>query len=333
MSPDFEVLIDRFMAFKVENKGRSKRTADIYRLALTRLNQFMPNDRSPLDASGDELLAYTGSWLTKQGIVATSRRPYVAAVRGFFTWARHSRLVSSNPALDLPYPKAGKRIPDVITLANAEKLMWSPNFETFEGVRDAAMIALLIGCGIRVSGLVNLNVSHVIEHEHDGKRRLLLKVLEKGDKQRLVPVPLEADLQLRVYMEHPRLQEIDRRLPDGDLVLFVSVRNRSCPIQDYTGENRRLNRRSVLEMVKKYGRDLGLPEAQLHPHAFRHLYGTELAEENIDLVLRQRLMGHEDPKSTRIYDHTAIRRAVREVDRANPLSKIRTPVSDLLKRL
>ena len=86
-------------------------------------------------------------------------------------------------------------------------------------------------------------------------------------------------------------------------------------------------------MIGRYGRDQGIPEEQLHPHAMRHLFGTELAESEIDLLVRQQLLGHQDPKSTRIYDHTAIRRLVRQVDRGNPLGKMRTPTSDILKRL
>jgi integrase/recombinase XerD len=200
-------------------------------------------------------------------------------------------------------------------------------------VRDGAIMALLVGCGVRVSGLVKLNQGHVIEQVVEGKPRLFLRVIEKGDRERLVPVPPEADLQLRVYLEHPQLKEIDRSLPNGDLVLFVSTRNRSCPQHEYHGERRRLNRRAVLEMIGKYGKQQGIPEEQLHPHAMRHLYGTELAEDDVHLLVAQQLLGHVDPKSTQIYTHLAIRKLVTEVDRANPLSKMRTPTTDILKRL
>lgn len=325
-------LIENFLEFKRHNRGRAERTLQIYRHALEQLLAFV-GEKDLLEVTQDELVAFTGPWLAKRGIVATSRRPYIAAVRQFYQWLYQQRQIEHNPATAVPYPKTGGRLPRVITLANTEKLMWAPDFNTFEGVRDGAMLALLAGCGIRVSGLVRLNVSHVVDQVVEDKPRLFIRVIEKGDKERLVPVPPEADLQLRVYMEHPQLKEIDRTLPDGGHVLFVSVRNRTCPPAEYRGERRRLNRRAVLEMIGKYGRQHGIPEEQLHPHALRHLYGTELTEGNVHILVQQQLMGHIDPKSTEIYTHLAMRKLVHEVDRANPLSKIRTPTSDILKRL
>ena len=122
-----------------------------------------------------------------------------------------------------------------------------------------------------------------------------------------------------------------KRSVQGDQVLFVSTRNRTVPPHEYHGERRRLRRQAVVAMVKRHGK--GIPEEQLHPHALRHLYGTELREDDVDLITRQRLMGHADPKTTAIYDHLAMRKVTRDVDRANPLAKIRTPASDLLKQL
>lgn len=326
-------LIDAFLEYKQINSGRSERTTQVYRLALNRLVVFF-GQRDPLQATHDDLIAFTGPWLHKQGLKdPVSRRTHVAAVRQFYEWLYSNRHISRNPASSVPYPVAGKKIPRVLTMASASKLMWAPDFETFNGVRDGAMLGLLIGCGLRITGLVELNESQVIQDEIDGKVRMLLVVKEKGSKQRKMPIPVEADLMLRLYMEHPELQEINRTLPNGDRVLFVSINNRTTPEHEYVGEKRRMNRRSVLQMIKRYGRREGIPEDQLHPHAMRHLFGTELIEGDVNMLSAQQLMGHADPKSTQIYNHTAMRKLAREVDRANPLAKMRTPVSDLLKRL
>ena len=82
-------------------------------------------------------------------------------------------------------------------------------------------------------------------------------------------------------------------LPNGDKVLFVSTMNRTVTPDQYHGERRRLNRRAVLQMMKKYGKRAGIPEDQVHPHAMRHLFGTELAEDGVDIIARQRLLGQE----------------------------------------
>lgn len=326
-------LIEAFLEFKQHNAGRSVRTVEVYRLALNRLVEFFAQG-DPLLATHDELVVFSGIWLHKRGLTdPRSRRTHVAATREFYRWALDNKHIRGNPAVGLPYPKVGRKLPRVMTLPNAEKLMWAPDFTTFEGVRDGAMLGLLIGCGLRASGLVNLNVSNVIADALDGKPRLFLNVIEKGNKERKLPIPVEADMMLRLYMGHEELQHIDRALPDGDQVLFVSTRNRTCSIDEYRGERRRLNRRAVLQMVDKYGQRAGIPSAQLHPHALRHLYGTELAENDVDIKIRQDAMGHEDVKSTGIYTHLAMRKMSRELDRANPLANMRTPVSDLLKQL
>lgn len=330
MTPDD--LIESFLEFKCVNRGRSERTAAAYRLALSRLVEFF-GDRDPLDASHDDLTLFTGAWLFKKGLEATSRRPHVAAVREFYKWLLDTKRIRGNPAEGIQYPQTGLKLPRVMTLQNAEKLMWAPDFSTFEGVRDGAMFSLLVGCGMRISGLVGMNQSGIIKDEIEGKVRLIAKVTEKGKRDRKIPIPPQADLQLRLYLEHPDLKDIDRTLPSGDQVLFVSTRNRTCPPHEYIGDRRRLNRRAVLESIKKYGSRAGIPDDQLHPHALRHLFGTELAESDVDMLTRQQLMGHADPKSTAIYTHLAMRKLARDSDRSNPLAKMRTPVSDLLRRL
>ena len=326
-------LIDGFLEFKQHNAGRSERTVAIYRLALSRLVEFFA-ERNALLATHDDLVMFSGIWLHKLGLTdPVSRRPHVSAVREFYRWLLDNHHVPGNAAAGLPYPKTGRKIPRVMTLKNAEKLMWGPDFSTFEGVRDGAMLSLLIGCGLRASGLVNLNDNCVVEDEVDGKVRLMLKVLEKGNKERRIPIPPEADMLLRLYMAHEDLKHINRLLPDGSQVLFVSQMNRTCPVDEYHGEKRRLNRRAVLQMVAKYGQRVGIPDDQLHPHAMRHLFGTELIEDDVNMLNAQKLLGHADPKSTEIYVHTAMRKLTREIDRANPLGKMNTPVSALLKQL
>lgn len=325
-------LIEAFLSYKQHNRGRSERTVKAYRDALACLMVFC-DDRDPLHASPADLELFGGIWLHKRGVTAISRRPYVSAVREFYKYLEETGHIKTNPAANLAYPKHGKKIPRVISLASAERLMWAPDFETFEGVRDGALLSVLIGCGLRVTGLVKLNEGNLKHSESNGEVRLVLKVNEKGERERLIPVPKEAGMLLQLYLEHPDLKDIDRTLPDGDRVLFISTRNRICLPHEYIGERRRLSAWSIRDIIQKYGLRVGIPQEQLHPHALRHLYGTELAESDIDLLTRQDLLGHEDPKSTAIYTHLATRKKFEVVDRANPLGKMRTPVSEILKQL
>lgn len=318
------------------SRGRRPRTIEAYRMALGRLATFMEG-RSLLEASPVELEAFAGIWLHKQGVVARSRKPYVSAVRGFFAWARQRGLVKDNPALDLEHPKTGKPLPDALSLASAEKLMWAPDLNSFVGVRDAAILALLMGCGLRVSGLVGLNESGVRNSEIDGKVRLVLHVTEKGEKERMLPVPRDAEMLLRVYMDHDELKAVDRDIVDAkgrpDKILFVNTRNNRVPEDKWRGEAVRLSRHSVWLRIQRYGLQKGIAAHELHPHAFRHLFGVELAEDEVDVLTRQELMGHSDPKSTAIYTAMSMRLKTAVLDKSGPLGKIKTPVSEVLRRL
>jgi site-specific recombinase XerD len=282
----------------------------------------------------DDLVLFSGPWLHREfKLGIASRATHVSAVREFYQHQKRLGRASSNLADSLEYPKAGFRIPRVMKLAHAEKLLWAPDMSRFMGVRDATMLALLMGCGLRVSGLCSLNVSNVVSDHVEGRPRLFLHVTEKGDRDRVMPIPRDAEFLLRLYLEHPELKEIERGLSDGDQVLFVTTNPGPLPKHDWVGERRRMTRKAVLSMIKMYAKRVGIPLGEAHPHAIRHLFGTELAEEDVDAKLRQDAMGHADPKSTAIYTHTARRKMTREIDRANPLAKFKTPATALLQRL
>lgn len=330
-------LIDAWLEWLQHNRGRGMRTVEVYSLAMKRLQEFMPG-RPLLDYSPLELEAFCGLWLHKRGIVAKARAPYISAIRGFYAWAAASEHAPRNLAVRIEQPKTGQPLPRTISLANAEKLMWAPDMGTFVGIRDAAMLAVLMGCGLRASGLVGINESHLRNVQIHNEARMVLRVTEKGDKERLLPVPREAEMLVRVYLEHEDMAGIDRELPAkkgqvADRVLFVSVKATKITADLHRGEKRRLTRKAVHDMIQRHGRRLGIPPAQLHPHAMRHLYGTELTEDEVPIDSVQDLMGHADIKTTQIYTRLAARKKFGHVDQHSPLAKMKTPVSELLKRL
>lgn len=329
--------IDAFLDYLGVARGRTPRTQEVYRLALTRLKEFM-HPRSILAADGSELEAFAGLWLHKKGVVATSRKPYVSAVRMFFLWAQSKKLLDEgNPAVELEHPKTGHRLPRTLSLANAERLMWAPDLGTFHGIRDAAIMSLLMGCGLRVTGLCTLNEGDLQTVDLDGKPRMIILVEEKGGRMRRLPVPREADALLRVYLAHEDLAAIDRdtvgKHGRPDRVLFVNTKHPTLPPHEHRGEARRLTRKGVWSMVQRHGEKVGIPAAELHPHAMRHLFGTELTEEDVPLVTTQGLMGHADPKTTGVYIELSMRKKMRTVDQHAPLAKMRTPIGEFLKRL
>lgn len=329
-------LVDEWLIFMEAGKGRLLRTIETYRQCLAKLVEFLEG-RLVTEATAEELEVFTGIWLHRRGVIARSRKTYISCIRGFYVWLYAKGHVQDKAAEGLEHPKAGKALPRVITLANAEKMMWAPDMSSFIGVRDACMLGLLIGCGMRVTGVVSLNESSLVVIEIECEPRMVVRAMEKGGKERIIPVPREVEMLLRVYLAHEEMANIDRSitLPGGrrDKVLFVSVRSTRLQPHEHIGEKRRLTRKAVDDMVKRYGNRLEIPPDQLHAHAMRHLFGTELAESDTPTKSIGDLMGHVDSRSTDVYLHLAMRKKMATMDKAAPMAKMRTPVSELLKRL
>jgi len=326
-------VVEKWLNWKEVSEGRSVQTSVKYRNYLLRLSVFLKtNNVDFLQADKDVLESWTGMQLFNDGLSARSRRAAIASVKGFFGWLRKQGLRTDDPAGGLVYPKAGRRLPRPMLLKQAELLLKQPNLDTFIGIRDTAILFVLMGCGLRVSEVCRLDVSSLMFHLDDDEcERLVIRVLGKGGKERLVPAPDEARLMLRAYMNHPDLLMVDRLLDDGAQVLFVSVRNRLVAECDYIGEHRRLSARSINSMIERYGVAAGIDRSVLHPHALRHLYGAEMFENDVNILIAQSLLGHANPATTEIYSHIAVRRLQREADRANPLGRINSPATEMMR--
>jgi len=327
-------LVEDWLRYKQHNEGRSESTIVKYRGVIEKLVDWSrDNKKEALQLTIEDLEEFTGLFAHREGMSPRARRPMVAAVRGFYAWLHEKGHILEDPATALPYPTAGRPLPVPMQLASAERLMLQPDLDTLKGVRDAAILSVFMGCGLRISGVVGLNESSLILYNEDGRENLAIRTLEKGKKERMVPAPHETRLLIRAYLGHPDLRQIDRSLSNGDRVLFISTRNRTVPEHEYYGEARRISASSIGDMIVKYGEQAGIPRDELRPHAMRHLFGTELTEDDVNTLTVQAIMGHQDANSTEVYTHLAVRKLAKAIHKSNPLSKIRTPVSDLARKL
>ncbi|MGR8932108.1 MAG: tyrosine-type recombinase/integrase [Gammaproteobacteria bacterium] len=331
----FETDASAWCAYLEHNKNLSERTFSKYFLYLDRLRLFLSaRELDHINCTPADLEEFSGIHQLKAGVKPASRRPIISAIRGFFGWLVATGVRSDNPSSVLVLPKIGDPDKMNMRLSDLERLLAKPDMETFIGVRDLAIMSVLSGCGLRVSGLCSLNQSDLIfERTEKGQEILTLRVREKGAKQREVPAPDETRLCIRAYLGHPDLDNIIRTLDNNDKVLFVSTMSKAVPEHQYYGEARRLRPKAINEIVIKYGRMAGLPDDILHPHAFRRLYGTELAESDVHISKMQELMGHSRPETTAVYVRLATQRLRFDNDRGNPLAKIKTPVTGLASAL
>ena len=334
ISESVQKSITDWLDFKIGSQGRSLSTIVKYRSYIERLVKYLSaQGRDVYTATEDDLVDFTGLHCHKAGLAPASRKAVVAAVRGFYEFLYKTKQIKFNVGDDLIYPSIGRRVPIAMQLQNSELLLMQPDISSLVGLRDAALIALLIGCGMRVSGLCSLNESNIFAFGSGKEQRYGLRVKEKGGHERVLPLPHEAYILLASYLGHPDLQTIDRTLANGDQVVFVSFRNRHIAVHEYRGEHRRLSKNGVNQVIKKHAEAAGIPMNEAHAHAIRHLLGAEMAENDATLLDMQAQLGHADPKATAIYVQIAIRKRTAMIDKANPLSKIQTPVSPLVREL
>jgi integrase/recombinase XerC len=211
----------------------------------------------------------------------------LASCRAFFGYLERQGIVRKNPAALLASPKVRRKLPRFLVPEAAAEVMEAPNAmphpEHVERRRDAALLELLYGSGLRVSELVGLDLDH-LEFATDEVR-----VLGKGGKERIVPVGSKAREALEVYLAL-REELVDPRSTTKNKALFLGRRGR------------RLSVRWVQKLVRRYG-ILGPGRADLHPHALRHSCATHLLEGGADLRVIQEMLGHANISTTEVYTH------------------------------
>ncbi len=208
-----------------------------------------------------------------------SQARLLSALRSFFTWMTLEGDRPDNPCDGIDTPKLGRYLPEVLSVEEVEAILESVDLSKRFGRRDRAILEVLYGCGLRVSELTDLQVSHVYLDEG------FVRVVGKGNKERLVPLGEMAAQAIRAYLEIR--EEPDRGFED---ILFLNK------------DGRALSRISVFNLVKKQAMAAGIHK-EISPHTFRHSFATHLIENGADLRVVQEMLGHESILTTEIYTH------------------------------
>lgn len=329
-------LVWRWLEVKEHNEGCSPITCTLYRGHLFGLRHFLQDrGKDLLEATPDDLEHYAGRHQHEKKVRPISRRVVVTAIRGFYRFLVEKKVLRESPAQYLPMPACHAPLPLAMPLHLAEKLLMQPGMGDFLAIRNTAILGVLIGTGCRASGVCGLNEGDfIVDWEAKGGHRRKLLLREKGKKERWVPLPFEISLLIEAYLGCPELQDIDRTTANRDKILFVSMANARLGAHDHYGERRRLTPWAIHWIVQKTAKAAGIPDQYAHPHALRHLFGAELAEDDVDLLTRQSLLGHADPASTEVYSHLATRKLRKVVEKAGPVAKMgTTPMRDIERRL
>jgi len=280
MNAPVDPVVERFLDALWLESGLSRNTLTAYRSDLEGLAVWL--HASPVTATRDQLQAYLADRVRQGAQPRTSAR-LLSSLRRFYRFLLREEMIADDPSALLESPRLGRPLPKVLTEELVEKLLAAPLSDSPLGLRDRAMLETLYATGLRVSELVTLALTQL------NLQAGVVKVIGKGNKERLVPLGEEAMEWLQRYLTSARPLLLRRKTSEA---LFPT--SRGTP----------MTRQAFWHNIKRYARAAGI-ETNLSPHTLRHAFATHLLNHGADLRVVQMLLGHADLSTTQIYTQVA----------------------------
>ncbi|MGH8558111.1 MAG: site-specific tyrosine recombinase XerD [Methylococcales bacterium] len=274
-------LIESFQDTLWLENGLSDNTLKAYGSDLMLFSKWL--EPKSLPSAGAEDISNYLALKFRKGCSARSGARLLSSLRRFFAHLVEKGLMTNNPCSNIDSPHIGRLLPQTLSEDDVEKLLTAPDTLTAMGNRDRTMLELLYATGLRVTELVTLTVNQL------NFRQGVVRVVGKGNKERLVPVGEEALSWLLDYIENVRTVMLGERITD---TLFVT--NRACA----------MTRQAFWYRIKFHAKVAGI-QKELSPHTLRHAFATHLLNHGADLRVVQLLLGHSDLSTTQIYTHIA----------------------------
>ena len=278
-----EELVDRFLDAIWMERGLSQNTLGAYRADLMTLGRGLAENEKTIEkADKADLLAFIAGRV-EGGAKPRSTARQLSSFRRFFRYIMREGMRDTDPTADIEMPRIGRSLPKTLSEDEVESLLNAPNTDEPLGHRDRAMLELLYATGLRVSELINLKQSQVNFNQG------VLRIIGKGDRERLIPLGDESQRWLKEFIDGPRMEILLERQTD---YLFPTRR----------GD--RMTRQAFWHIIKRYAEKSGVRQ-KMSPHSLRHAFATHLLNRGADLRVVQLLLGHSDLSTTQIYTHVA----------------------------
>ena len=290
MSDSDRQILDAFIDNIWIEKGLSQNTLDSYRSDLEQFSSWLEkNNLSYIKTSKKEILSYL-SFLFQKGLGSKTVARKLSSLKSLFRYLVFKSIIPNDPSSEVETPKLLKSIPKSISEKEVEALLAAPDEKTDIGLRDKTMIETLYSCGLRISELTNLELLNL------NLRQGVIRVIGKGQKERLVPMGDQLIGLLELYISSSRKNLLNKRHSD---FLFLSTRGQ------------RMTRQSFWHRIKHYCLASGFEPDKISPHVLRHAFATHLLNNGADLRVVQLLLGHSDLNTTQIYTEVARQRLKR----------------------
>lgn len=281
---NWESHIKQFGTYLKLERSLSANSIEAYVRDVEKLAQFISlsySGISPLALTGKHLQAFL-QFINELGMSAFSQARILSGIKAFYKYLLFEELIEKDPTALIEGPKLGRKLPDTLEYDEIEKIFEAIDLSVAEGARNRAMLEVLYSSGLRVSELVELKLANV--YFDIG----FLRVIGKGNKERLVPVGRDAMKYLKIYMEEVRVHVPVQK--SFESYVFLNRRGR------------KLTRVMVFLIIKSLAEKIGLKKT-ISPHTFRHSFATHLIEGGADLRAVQEMLGHESITTTEIYTH------------------------------
>jgi integrase/recombinase XerD len=265
-------------------RSLSENSVEAYIRDVHKLNDYLSINgikKSPKELTSKDISSFI-QWIVKFGISANSQARLLSGIKAFYKYLILEEIIDKDPTLLIEGPKKGLKLPETLSTEEIDELIKSIDLSHPQGQRNKAIIETLYGCGLRVSELINLKITNWYRKDS------FIKVIGKGNKERLVPIGKVTESVLKIYVDQIRVhQKI----------------NKGC--EDFVFLNRRgnqLSRVMIFTIIKNLAEKTGLKKT-ISPHTFRHSFATELIKRGANLRAVQEMLGHESINTTQIYTH------------------------------
>jgi integrase/recombinase XerD len=280
----WDTLIRQFVNYLKLERSLSENSIQAYARDVVKLKQFVDISNlkvSPLGITSEMIKDYL-KYLGELNMSAYSQSRMLSGIKSFYAFLEYEEMITENPAQLIDMPKLGRKLPDVLNIHEIEEIFNCIDMSTPEGARNRAMLEVLYSSGLRVSELINMKLNNV--YFDIG----FLRIIGKGNKERLVPVGRSAIKQLQIYVNEIRCHV--KIHPGYENFVFLNRRGKG------------LTRVMIFTIIRNLVRQAGI-DKQVSPHTFRHSFATHLVEGGADLRAVQEMLGHESITTTEIYTH------------------------------
>lgn len=276
-----DVVLRKYHSFLLLEKSLSSNTIEAYESDLQRYLDFVSDNKLDyLKVQYDDLRGFVAA-LSDLGISDRSQARIISGIKSFYKFLVYNETIEDDPTELLEMPKIGSYLPQVLSVDEIDSMEDCIDMSKKEGHRNRAIIETLYGSGLRVSELVNIQLSNIYFDEE------YMKVTGKGDKERLVPLSKESVKQIQDWLIYRNELEIKKGYED-----YLFLNRRGAP----------LTRVMIFTIIKDLASKAGI-EKNISPHTFRHTFATHLLEGGANLRDIQQLLGHESILTTEIYTH------------------------------